>query len=86
MPILVTWPLALGDSPAVAGAFHRQRVLLVAGRDDPLFPISGVDEVVAASAPRIADHEIFDGGHELPPATRAHEVRWLIRELNAPSG
>ena len=65
MPILVTWPLALGDSRAVAGAFHRQRVLLVAGRDDPLFPISGVDEVVAAFAPRIADHEIFDGGHDI---------------------
>ncbi|MHA6509808.1 dienelactone hydrolase family protein [Tessaracoccus sp. Y1736] len=77
--------VTLGDSPAVARAFHQQRVLLVAGRDDPLFPISGVDEVVAAFAPCIADHEIFDGGHELPPAMLAHEVGWLLRELNAPS-
>ena len=77
--------VTLGDSPAVARAFHQQRVLLVAGRDDPLFPISGVEEVVAAFAPGIADHEIFDGGHELPPAMLAHEVGWLLRELNAPS-
>lgn len=76
----------LGDSPAVARAFHQQRVLLVAGRDDLLFPISGVDDVVAAFAPGIADHEFFDGGHELPPTMLSVEVDWLIRELTLPSG
>ena len=77
--------VTLGDSPAVARALNQQRVRLVAGSDDPLFPISGVDDVVAAFAPGIADHEIFDGGHELTPTMLAHEVGWLIRELNAPS-
>ena len=75
--------VALGDSPAVAEAFHQQRVLLVAGRADPLFPLPGVDEVVAALAPGIADHELFAGGHELPDQMLTHEVEWLIRELNS---
>lgn len=77
--------VALGDSPAVARALHQQRVLLVAGSNDPLFPNPGVDEVVAAFAPGIADHETFDGGHELPATMLAHEVEWLIHELNAGS-
>ncbi|MBB1482790.1 hypothetical protein H5392_02800 [Tessaracoccus sp. MC1865] len=75
----------LGDSPAVARAFHQQRVLLVAGRHDPLFPVSGVDQVVAAFAPGVADHEIFDGGHELPSTLLTREVDWLLRELTSPS-
>lgn len=73
--------IAVGDTPAIATAFEGQRVLVRAGRDDELFPLSGVDEAVSAFGPGIADYDVIEAGHVFPTDRLASSVEWLVREL-----
>jgi len=58
---------AAGDVQVVAAALYEQRVLVSAGTRDALFPVEGVQAVLAAFEPQVCSAELFDGGHELPP-------------------
>jgi predicted esterase len=59
---------AAGDVQVVAGSLHEQRVLVSAGVDDALFPLAGVRAVLGSFRSGVCAAELFDGGHELPPA------------------
>ena len=70
-----------GDAPAIARVVEDQRVLVTAGREDPLFPLWGVDAVVGAFAPGVADLVTFDGGHGFPPQIQDSALDWLQQHL-----
>ncbi|OII35620.1 hypothetical protein BIV02_12500 [Curtobacterium sp. MMLR14_014] len=66
-----------GDVPRVAAAIG-QPVFVAAGRDDRLFPIHGVQEVIAAFQPGLVRAHVFDGGHSMPPQVTTVAVRHLL--------
>jgi dienelactone hydrolase len=69
--------LPAGDSPAVAALAHDQHFWVSAGRADPLFPLSGVHEAVAALPRDSTTLRLFDGGHGFPPDLLDEAVDWL---------
>jgi dienelactone hydrolase len=72
-----------GDSAAVARVAEGQRVRILAGLADPLFPTEGVRAVASAFPAGAAELVEFDGGHEFPGPMRAEALRWLATELSA---
>jgi predicted esterase len=74
---------SFGDVSAVAGALTGQRVMVSAGRSDPLFPWDGVREVVAAFPEGSCDFRPFDGGHELPAMAGRAALDWLLARLRS---
>ncbi len=74
-----------GDTPIVARAVRGQRVRVLAGRTDPIFPFAGVREVVSA-LPDDTEFVAFDGGHRFPRAHRAEALTWLSRTLRGERG
>lgn len=73
---------AAGDVPLVASAVD-QPVFVAAGRDDGLFPLHGVQQVLEAFRPGILTTEVFNGGHAMPAHVLDAAVRHLLRERNA---
>lgn len=71
-----------GDVPVVAGAVD-QPVFVAAGRDDRLFPLRGVQEVLDAFQPSMLTVRVFDGGHSMPPQVTAAAVRHLLSTQTA---
>jgi dienelactone hydrolase len=71
-----------GDSPLVAAAVEGQRVRVLAGDADPLFPGDGVSRVVAAFPDGVAEFTGFPGGHSFPSVLRAESLAWLIHALS----
>ncbi|MGO4584543.1 alpha/beta hydrolase family protein [Arthrobacter sp. 2RAF6] len=72
-----------GDVHLVAQAIENQRVLIVAGRDDPLFPFRDVQGLVNSFREGVADFVPFDGGHAFPAVQRRHAISWLKASLIA---
>ncbi|WP_269997771.1 dienelactone hydrolase family protein [Arthrobacter sp. B2a2-09] len=72
-----------GDVHLVAQAIENQRVLIVAGQEDPLFPFQDVQSLVSSFREGVADFVSFDGGHAFPSAQRGHAVSWLKASLIA---
>jgi len=76
----------LGDMPDLIGLIAPRAVYLEAGRDDPLFPLSGVQAAAAKlrslyEALDAADRfglDIFEGKHEV---SGAHAFDWLSGQL-----
>lgn len=73
---------AAGDVRLVASAVD-QPVFVAAGRDDCLFPLQGVRQVLEAFRPGILTTEVFNGGHAMPAHVLDAAVRHLLRERNA---
>ncbi len=70
-----------GDAHLVAKAIENQRVLVVAGRDDPLFPFRDVRGLVGSFRGGVADFVPFQGGHAFPAVQRRHARSWLKARL-----
>lgn len=70
-----------GDVHLLAEAIDNQRVMVLAGRHDPLFPFHDVEKLVSSFNAGVADFVPFDGGHEFPSAQRARALSWLKRTL-----
>ncbi|AOX65763.1 hypothetical protein BJK06_08355 [Curtobacterium sp. BH-2-1-1] len=68
-----------GDVPLVASAVD-QPVFVAAGRDDRLFPLHGVHQVLEAFRPGILTTEVFNGGHAMPALVLDAAVRHLLGE------
>lgn len=71
-----------GDVSCVAAAVG-QPIFVAAGRDDRLFPIDGVQEVIAAFQPGLLTAQVFEGGHSMPPQIMTAAVRHLLPNLAA---
>ncbi|WAH97117.1 alpha/beta hydrolase family protein [Arthrobacter sp. MMS18-M83] len=72
-----------GDTHLVAQAIENQRVMIVAGRNDPLFPFSDVQGLISSFREGVADFVPFQGGHAFPAAQRRRAVSWLRASLIA---
>ncbi|WP_441414178.1 dienelactone hydrolase family protein [Arthrobacter sp. 2MCAF14] len=70
-----------GDAHLVAQAIEDQRVLIVAGQEDPLFPFQDVQGLVSSFREGVADFVPFEGGHAFPSVQRRHAVSWLKSRL-----
>lgn len=66
-----------GDVATVAAAVE-QPTFVAAGRADHLFPLDGVQEVLAAFRPELLTARVFDGAHSMPPPVLDAAVRHLI--------
>lgn len=66
-----------GDVHLLAEAIHNQRIMILAGRHDPLFPFPDVQRLVGSFPKGVADFAPFDGGHELPTEQRQKALSWL---------
>jgi hypothetical protein len=73
--------LEFGDSARIASAIEDQAVFVSAGSGDMLFPMSGVHDAFDGFASGVAQLEIFDGPHDLPPAVLDRAVGWLSSQL-----
>lgn len=73
--------IAAGDVPAVARVAVGTSFWVSAGAQDPIFPLAGVEQVVAALPPGSTRFTAFDGGHEFPPALAVQATRWLADRL-----
>jgi len=81
--------LRVADLDAAAADLAPCPFLLAAGEDDPLFPIDGVRQVIAAAQAAYARAGvaeqfralIFPGGHSFPQAVREEAYRFLDRWL-----
>jgi pimeloyl-ACP methyl ester carboxylesterase len=69
---------AAGDVGLVAAAVGVP-VFVAAGRQDRLFPLGGVREVLDRFPSGLVTEELFDGGHTLPPAVLDAAVDHLVR-------
>src|SRR5690625_2046955 len=58
--------IPFGDTPAVGAALVGQQLKVIAGEQDPLFPVAGVRAVAQALPDSGEELEIFAGGHEFP--------------------
>lgn len=67
-----------GDVQLLARALADQRVRVLAGRDDPLFPVVDVEAVVASFGPEVCTYVPFDGGHSFLDPLRAESLGWLL--------
>lgn len=76
---------AAGDSPVVAHAVLGQKVMVVAGREDPIFPFAGVQSVASSFESELCEFVPFDGGHEFPSHNRKAALEWLGEALR-PTG
>ena len=74
-----------GDSQFVAQALSGQKVMVSAGRSDPLFPFGGVQAVAESFGDDVSEFVPFDGGHDFPAAQRQAALDWLVRTLRAPA-
>lgn len=74
----------LGDVPVVASVLSEQRVLVAAGRQDPIFPLAGAVEVVDSFRQDVVDFRPFDGVHEFTDELRASALEWLQGILRTP--
>ena len=72
-----------GDVPAVAAVAAGQTFWVSAGSADPLFPLDGVEAVVAGFPAGAAELHVFDGGHAFPPEVAGPATTWLARSLGA---
>jgi len=72
---------AAGDAEAVAGCFDGQRVRVVQGRRDPIFPLDGVRSVAASFPDGVCDLVEFDGGHAFPEPIQSQSIEWLVQTL-----
>ncbi|MFK4297354.1 dienelactone hydrolase [Arthrobacter sp. GAS37] len=70
-----------GDVHLVVQAIENQRVLVVAGQDDPLFPFQDVQGLVSSFREGVADFVPFEGGHAFPAVQRRHAISWLKSRL-----
>jgi dienelactone hydrolase len=81
-----------GDYGAVLGLVAPRPFLVAARTRDPIFPVDGIEETVAAArrmyeAQGAADHlgtAYEEGPHEFSPALRQAAYAWLDRWLAAP--
>ncbi|HOG46725.1 MAG TPA: alpha/beta fold hydrolase [Anaerolineae bacterium] len=86
--------LRVADMDTLAADLAPCPFMLAAGEADPIFPIDGVRQLVAAaqaaySRAAVPDQFralIFAGGHSLPQAVREEAYRFLDRWLKAPGG
>ena len=67
-----------GDIQLVARALDGQRVRVLAGRDDALFPVADVEAVARSFAPKVCDLVTFDGGHTFLDPLRGESLAWLL--------
>ena len=83
-----------GDYGAVLALVAPRPFLVAARSEDPIFPVDGIEETVAAarSAPiarrrrrRSPGHLLRAGPHEFSPALREAAYAWLDRWLKAQS-
>lgn len=72
-----------GDAPIVAAAFHGQRVRVISGIEDPIFPSAGVRRVVDAFPAGVCEFFEFDGGHDFPEPLQGASLTWLASALRA---
>ena len=72
---------AVGDSPAVASVAHGQSFWVSGGNRDPLFPVDGLRQTVAALPRGVGALRVFDGGHGWPPDLLTESVDWLVAAL-----
>lgn len=70
-----------GDTPALAAVVTGTRLWVSAGAADPLFPLDGVEAVVAAFPAGSAELHVFDGRHGFPSALADEATAWLARSL-----
>jgi dienelactone hydrolase len=81
--------LNIGDLDMVAAAIAPRAFLLTAGERDPLFPIDGVRDIVAAArrqyaeagAPERFEAILFPGGHSFPTEVKAQAYAFIDRWL-----
>lgn len=62
----------------LAPAFSRARVLLLAGRNDPLIPPSATDMLAAALPAPSRRVRMWESGHELPAEYVDETTEWVI--------
>jgi dienelactone hydrolase len=67
---------AAGDARLLIEATADQRLMVVAGRNDPLFPFADVERL-AEELPTGSEFVSFDGGHDFPAPERGAALRWL---------
>jgi dienelactone hydrolase len=75
--------IAAGDVPAVARVAVSTAFWVSAGAQDPIFPLAGVEQVVAALPPGSTRFTVVDGGHGFPPILADQATRWLADRVTA---
>lgn len=75
---------AAGDVATVAAAVE-QPIFVAAGRADSLFPLDGVQEVLAAFRPELLTARVFDGAHSMPPHVLDAAIQHLLTTSPKPS-
>ena len=73
--------IPFGDAPAVGTALVGQQLKVIAGEQDPLFPVAGVRAVAQALPDSGKELEVFAGGHEFPDEIRRRALAWLRAQL-----
>jgi dienelactone hydrolase len=81
--------LNVSDLDGIVAAVAPRAFLLTVGERDPLFPLDGVRDIVAAAqrhyaeagAPERFEAILFPGGHSFPAEVKAHTYAFLDRWL-----
>lgn len=81
--------LDLGDTPALIELIAPRPLCLLAGRQDRIFPVPGVQAIIDRATARYRElgqetafsATLFDGGHVFPPDNRQQAYAWLDRWL-----
>lgn len=81
--------LTLGDTPALIDLIAPRPLYLLAGTQDRIFPLHGVQAIIDQAVERYRAYNqeaafsatLFDGGHVFPAGNRERAYAWLDRWL-----